>query len=515
MTRVVETQYGKVAGIEDSGISIFKGIPYAQALAGENLFMPPQPPKPWEGELSADKFGATVPQVKTQGYFGDLCSPKYPAGDDCLNLNIYTPDTEAEGLPVFVWIHGGGYFMGCSSDEVYNGSSFAANGIVTVTINYRLGALGYMYLGDYFPDLKESDNLGHQDQIAALQWVRDNIQAFGGNPNNVTIGGESAGGMAVATLMAIPEAKGLFRRAIPQSQALPNSFSKEDASKITALMMEKLELKAGDTRALKSLEIDRIVQAQQELQDDMLDPENVDKFDKYGIKRAAGLMAFLPVHGTDSLPLTPQVAIDNGASKDVDVMVGYTKDESSLFLVDADSSFMNPEMAKNALQLVLGDNAPSIFELYKSKYADLDDLQFCIQTETDKMFSAIAYLFAENQAKNNKNIWMYRFDWETPQMGGKLGAHHFLEVPFTFNRLDNWQADSLIGECKPYDVAETIHNYWVSFIKTGDPNNEKCPEWPKYHGDGGQVMLLDTECKVRQWPLEKEIIEIWKNSVLM
>ncbi|NIB38179.1 carboxylesterase/lipase family protein [Pseudomaricurvus alkylphenolicus] len=515
MQSVVKTANGRIAGVEENGVAVFRGIPYAQPPFGGNLFKPPVLPEPWEGEFVADSYGATVPQVKAHGYFGDLCSPKYPAGDDCLNLNIYTPDTEARNLPVYVWIHGGGFFMGCNSDEVYDGSSFARDGIVTVTINYRLGALGYMHLADYFPSLNGSDNLGQRDQIAALQWVRDNIRAFGGDPDNVTIGGESAGGMAVATLLAMPEAKGLFKRAILQSQALPNSLSRDEANNITSLMMERLGIERGDTEALCKLQIEDILQTQTELSEELLDPAGDGKLEKFGVKCAVGYMAFLPVHGTDSLPVSPNTAVQQGFCKDIDVLIGYTKDESSLFMVDTSTAFFNPEVARLSLQAALGEESESLLHRYQSNHQGISDFEFCIRIESDKMFSAITHIFTEYQAANSDNVWMYRFDWETPQMEGRLGAHHFLEVPFTFNRMDNWQADSLIGDCKPYDVSTTIHNYWVAFIKTGDPNNTSCPTWPRYNNQRGEVMLFNTTFEVKPWPMEREVIDIWKHSVLM
>ena len=215
MEAIAKTASGAVRGTElGSGVVGFLGLPYAAAPVGALRFRPPQRPAAWDGIREADRFGAVVPQTRSPGVFDELFGPTHPAGADCLNLNVWTPDPGAAGLPVLVWIHGGAFVIGSGSDSLYDGATFARDGVVTVTVNYRLGAAGFHHTGR-----DGSGAFGILDQIAALEWVQENIASFGGDPGRVTIAGESAGGMSVATLLAAPGAQGLFRRAIPQSGA--------------------------------------------------------------------------------------------------------------------------------------------------------------------------------------------------------------------------------------------------------------------------------------------------------
>lgn len=216
MGAIVTTKSGRIEGGSENGVHVFRGIPYAAPTGGANRFKAPQPVSPWDGVRDGTKNGLISHQPPLPPPFGQ---PLPPAGDDCLNLTVWTPDPGAAKLPVFVWIHGGAFFGGSSIEPVYNGSSFARNGVVCVTINYRLGAQGFWNLSEHFPEFPDSGNLGLLDQIAALQWVHDNIASFGGDPSRVTIGGESAGGMSVGSLLAAPKVKGLFSQAIPQSGA--------------------------------------------------------------------------------------------------------------------------------------------------------------------------------------------------------------------------------------------------------------------------------------------------------
>ena len=510
MTSIVQTAGGPVRGKADVGAVAFLGVPYAAPPFGPLFMQPPEAPLPWTKALDARSYGDVVPQIPMFGYFGEVCGPKHPAGPNCLNLNVWTPDPDATDLPVFVWFHGGGYFACSNTDDVYNGSSFANRGVVVVTVNYRLGALGYFHLQDQFPDLQSSDNLGLQDQVAALKWVGENIAAFGGDPDQVTIGGESAGAMSCQLLMASPHAKGLFSRAILQSPGVPNGYSKEEANLVTSRMLERLGVEPGHTRRLLTLSTDTLLQAHTEMAIDIATTHDAAR---YGAKVAAGNMPFQPVYGTRSLPSKPQAVIAEGLASHVDVLMGVTKDESSIVTM-TDGGLFTPDVATN-LKLVFDGGGDHVLEAYKAAYSHLSDHQLAVRIETDKTFTAVSYQCADNQSSNTPNVWFFRFDWETPKMEGVLGAHHFLDVPFVFNQLHNAQADTLIGDTKPTELAERIHRAWVSFIRTGDPNHEDLPPWPRYTASTRATMLLDTECAVQEHPVDQALLSLWNECRLM
>ncbi|MGI9598779.1 MAG: carboxylesterase/lipase family protein, partial [Acidimicrobiales bacterium] len=269
MAAVVNIASGSVQGADEQGTHAFKGIPYAAPPVGPRRLRPPEPAESWDGVLDATNYGLVALQQPMPGIFGELGTPQNPAGDDCLNLNVWTPDPGATGLPVLFWIHGGAFYAGSGIDDVYNGARFARDGVVCVTINYRLGVQGFWHLGEHFPELADSGNLGMLDQIAALRWVQDNIAAFGGDPDRVTIAGESAGGMSVGTLLAMPAARGLFKRAIPQSGAASNGITAPTASMIAGHMLDVLGVQPGDLDALDRVPSELLLQTQQKLSDEL------------------------------------------------------------------------------------------------------------------------------------------------------------------------------------------------------------------------------------------------------
>src|SRR5437870_2860696 len=322
MDTIVRTRQGMVRGAMTEGVAVFKGIPYAAPPFGDNRFQPPRPHEPWDGVREALNYGPTVPKPPYFPPFDAFLPEPAIPGEDCLNLNIWTPDVGGTGLPVMVWIHGGAFSNGSGAIPSYDGSRFARDGVVCVTINYRLGADGFLYLDDGV------SNLGLLDQIAALTWVQENIAAFGGDPNNVTIFGESSGGMSVATLMAMPRATGLFRRAIAQSGAGHHVISPATAQRIGQYLAEKLGVEPA-REAIGTVPIKRLVQAQQELRMEIsANPSPV----RWG-EVAANLMPFEPVVDGDLLLARPIDSIAAGASANIDVLVGNNADEFRFSLV--------------------------------------------------------------------------------------------------------------------------------------------------------------------------------------
>src|SRR4051794_35237515 len=318
----VQVEGGRLVGRIDHGVPAFLGIPYAAPPFGPNRMLPPRPAEPWDGERDATVYGPTAPKGDYPPQYAPLFPEVVIPGEDCLNLNVWTPDPQATGLPVLVWIHGGSFMNGSGSVAAYRGSSFARDGIVCVTINYRLGAEGFLYLGDGIA------NLGLLDQIAALEWVQRNIAAFGGDPDRVTVAGESAGAMSITTLLAMPAAQGLFRQAVTESGAAAHTLPPEVALTVARFLAESLGVPAT-REALIALPVDRVVQAASALVEEVQTAPDPAKWGSL----ALSLLPFAPVLDGDTLPQDPLAALGEGASADVSVLVGSNNDEARLFVV--------------------------------------------------------------------------------------------------------------------------------------------------------------------------------------
>lgn len=502
---VVDTTYGSVNGVVRNGVHAFLGVPYAAAPERERRFRPPEPPAPWGG-VRPSRYGDVVRQAKAPGKFGDLFLPPNPQGSSSLNLNVWTPDPGSVGLPVMVWIHGGAFTIGSGSDGVYNGSRFAADGVVTVTINYRLGVDGFLHID---PAWEGSGNFGMLDQIAALRWVQDNIAAFGGNPSQVTIAGESAGGMSVGTLMAMPQAEGLFRRAIPQSGAGHNGITTDSAKAVSEELFTRLRLNPGDVAGLISTPIDLLHEAQTAVTEEIVASQD---FEKYGdLLASTARMAWQPLIGLDDLPKRPVEAIASGSATGVDVLVGTTADEYQLFLgIDPSAVGIESGMVDLFFAAVFGaagkDGAAAL-ELYSDNRPGATALDLMAAMQTDQVFRIPAIRLAEAQLANHPDVWMYRFSWPSPMFGGRIKAGHATEIPFVFDNLDDELARALVGDSAPQSLADDMHGSWVSFIKGDGPGHAGIPEWPRYDvadrptmdfDDGNTRVVLDPDAEERR-----------------
>ena len=335
----VRTQQGVVRGRMDEGVATFKGIPYAAPPFGANRFRPPQPAERWDGVREAFNYGPTVPKPPYFPPFDTLLPEPAIPGEDCLNLNIWTPDVGRTRLPVMFWIHGGAFSNGSGAIPSYDGSRFARDGVVCVTINYRLGADGFLFMGDGI------SNLGLLDQIAALAWVQENIAAFGGDPNNVTLFGESAGAFSISTLLSMPRAKGLFRRVIPESGAGHHVLSPATAQRVGGYLAEKLGV-AATREAIAAVPVDRLLMAQVELSGDAFANPDPGRWGEV----AGNLMPFEPVVDGDILPARPIDSIVAGAGAGVDVLIGTNTDENRLFMVPGGAiNYINDDILAGAV----------------------------------------------------------------------------------------------------------------------------------------------------------------------
>ena len=479
-TSIIETKSGKVQGYIKNGIQIFKGIPYAEPPLGELRFSPPIEKKPWDDVLDSTKYGPCSFQGYTalEEWFGKL----QPESEDCLSINIWTPQADNNKRPVMFWIHGGAFIMGGGKDLLYEGSALAQRGdVVVVTINYRLGAHGYLYI----PGV--TANVGQLDQILALKWVQDNIKLFGGDPDNVTIFGESAGGYAVVTLAAMPAAKGLFNRIISQSAPFIDPTVNK---KFTKSLMRKLKIKGIDIKALREVAPNKIIEAQNKI-----------------TEVPGDALAFRPLIDGDTLPVHPLKVFQNGDCKDIDFMIGTNLEETRMFTV-LDPSFikMSDTDTENAIFAVFSMGgvdkieAKTIINTYKKERegkssTDLKDLMNAIMT--DSMFRIPTIRLLEAQRPHQPNTFNYLFTWPSPGFNGALGACHALEIPFVFGVLDLPEMGNFAGKGQDAEaLSEKIMDAWIAFAHTGNPNHKGIPDWPAYDKEKRSTMLIDKEFKV-------------------
>ena len=506
---VVRINSGLVRGTDSGKIHAFLGIPYAAPPIGPLRYRAPQPAAAWEGERDATAFGPVCLQAPMPGTFGEIGSPPNPPGDDCLNLNVWTPDPSASGLPVLVWIHGGAFYAGSGIDAVYNGANFARDGVVCVTINYRLGIQGFGHFAEFFPELADSGNAGLLDQIAALEWVRDNIASFGGDPLNVTIAGESAGGMSVGTLLATPQAQGLFHRAIPESGAGHNGLGTATGTMLAGLVLQELGVAPGDLDAFLACSAENVLAVQIKLNDELGATRDPARFGE----AASSAMAFQPTYGTGVLPTRPIDAIVAGAASGVDVLIGTTLEEALIFIVDLRDIFNEP-LVEATLDMVMtgtGRSGRDVLDVYRGNRPGAEAHELAAAVETDRMFRIPAIRLADAQAQHNPNVWMYQFAWRSTAAGGTFGACHFLEVPFAFDQLDNDQARGIAGE-PPQALADAVHASWVAFVKSGSPAHPGLPEWPRWTAADRPTMRFDLPSMLVLDPAAEERV-LWDGIV--
>lgn len=505
MDEIVRTERGRVRGVAAAnGTRAFLGIPYAAPPTGAYRLRSPQPVEPWEGVRDATVIGPEPPQPQFgTDPWGLLYDPAVP-GDDCLNLNVWTPDPGTSGLPVMVWSPGGSYQF--SSGASYDGSGFARDGVVCVTFSWRTGADGFLYLGED----DDGANLGLLDHVAALTWVRDNIASFGGDPDRVTIFGESAGAMSIGVLLSVPRANGLFRRAVLQSGAAHHVVPAPEAARIGARLAEVLGVPASRD-ALAEVPVERLLEAQGQVCGEVIgtpDPA------RWGREVVASTMPFHPVVDGDVVPAQPIERIAAGASADVDVLVGTNSDDWRMFPVLAgfidtvtDEALAGPVERFGPWSLdAFGLAADTALPAYRAARPDGSPGDLLADVLTDWWVRVPALRLADAHAPAPAATYMYEFGWPSPVFDGRLGACHALELPFVFDTLDlgrDQMMGGALGENPPQELADRMHGAWVAFAANGDPG------WPRYDLVRRPVMRLDTTPSVMEDPYARER-DLWK-----
>jgi para-nitrobenzyl esterase len=507
---IAETAFGKIRGVDNNGIKIFKAIPYGANTAGANRFMPPAEPADWSGVRDALAYGPSAPQR-------DPAAPPAPPGtltisgenlpgesEDCLVLNIWTPAIgpaadNSRKRPVMFWCHGGGFANGSGSSPDNDGTNLARRGdVVVVTINHRLNVLGFADLSEFSPDFAASGDAGMLDIVQALKWVRANISQFGGDPNVVTIFGQSGGGRKVETLLAMPSAKGLFHRAIVESGAAVKVVDREVAVRNAEQLLARLGIDKKNVRTLQTLPVEKIMAAYFAV---LKETPDVDP----------SLGGFSPAVDGKILPQHPFYPNASPVSADVPVMIGSTRTEMTLFSLNDPSAFSlaDAELRKRINQL-LGERASTMIDLYRklNPGATPSDIYFLIAS--DLRYGAPTMIAAQRRAALGKApVFLYYFTWETPVQGGRLKSPHTMEIPFAF---DNVKISSRMtgGGADAMALADKVSDAWIAFARSGDPNTPKLPHWLAYDAKDRATMVINNVSKVVNDPLREQRVAMFQ-----
>jgi para-nitrobenzyl esterase len=489
----VATRAGRVEGLERRRVLHFKGIPYAFAPRGELRYRAPEPPKPWEGVRGAREFGPSAPQGPPALRLAGFLMGGAGASQDCLYLNVWTPAADRRRRPVMVWIHGGAFVMGSASSPLYSGSRLALRGdAVVVTLNYRLGAIGFLDATGLDPGpAAPPANLGLLDQLCALEWVRDNVEQFGGNPECVTLFGESAGAMSAAALLAAPRARGLFHRAILQSGAADNVSTPAQASEVAAHFLRELGLERPDREALSRLAMPELIGAQQRT--------------TRKLASLRGVLPWQPSQDGSLLPEPPLQAIRRGAGARLPLLIGTNSDEWKLFTFGVPKrGVITLERLRRRLAAGLSEHelerALAAYGPDPSRPERATPVDCWCAFQGDRVFHVPAERLADAHAAVAPT-YRYLFSYAPRLLRKRLGACHGLEIPFVFGTLrSRYLAPMMATSPNARRLSDRMQDAWLAFARHGAPAHDGLPEWPAYRGDARETLVLKARPALRRDP---------------
>ena len=485
-----ETAAGKIRGTVQNKVNIFKGVPYGASTAGAGRFMPPAKPQPWTGVREALEFGPASPQVPS--HLIPEAMALQPPGDahgseDCLHLNVWTNGLGRAKRPVMVWLHGGGYSAGSANWPLYDGANLAAKqDVVVVTVNHRLNVFGYLFLADLGGErFANASNVGMLDIVAALEWVRDNIGGFGGDPGNVTIFGQSGGGGKVSTLLAMPPAVGLFHRAIAQSGSAVKGTPRDRASKSAEAFMATLGLKSNQVDELQKLPSEKLLEA---------------------MRSTRGLQLGPVVDGR-TLPGDPFDPTAPAITANVPMMIGSTETEVT-FNVNTNYDPLDDaalhQRVKDTLHVddAAADGLIAVYRKGRPKASNLD-LFLILSTDVSNFRTGTDTEAERKAALGKAPVYKYYFQWYSPVRDGKPRAFHTLDIPFVFRNVDIARAMTGAGQDR-YPLQDKMSGAWAAFARAGNPNHKGLPNWAPFDTDKRATMIFNNQCKAVDDPYREE-----------